>query len=140
MWVASGILQGGDNRTTDVLTREGIDPMLSRLRANDFGDAGLHDRRVRARISKRVGQFDERAEIGPEPVFERSRREIAAVGSRVDLITRTATCNERVARSWPRAGAETIAKSPIGKRQQVLAHRDIEIGSFAGLITLPKSE
>ena len=140
MRVGQGFLQRQDQRAADVLAAECLHPVRGILCRDELrhGLAGcLGVARV---IPQRLGQSDDRGEIGPELVLERRGGQMAAVGRAIDLVSGTAACNCFAADFWPAGQRIGIAKRPVQEGEQVLAHCDIQPSTLAGTVAFTQRQ
>src|SRR5215510_14616151 len=80
------------------------------------------------------------AERVPEPLLDRTDGEHSAIASRIQLITRAATCHEIRPVAGPLPCCEAAPKRPVGQCEQVVAHRHVEMSPAPRALTFAQRE
>ena len=106
-----GLLDGRDRADGDVLAVEELEPGSERLRRDSLSE-GVADLLLGVRVEMPVGQLrqlEQFAQAREEVAFQRSDREVAPVGRRVDAVAGQPTGQQ----PGDRLAAESVRDEPV---------------------------
>src|SRR5918993_4597011 len=140
MLVLHSLADAAHHATTHVVALETLLPMACGVKGYPFGHGG--DRRfgILGVVTQLVFQLQQIAEVLPETLLQGRGGDVAPVGCPVDVVARGTAGNQFGPWLRPVAGDHSVAQRPIEEREDVIAHRDVEMSAIPRPLSLEQPQ
>src|SRR5215216_930434 len=140
MLVLHSLPDATHHATAHVVALETLLPMTRGVKGYAFGHSGDRRPGVLGVVTQLGFQPQQIAEVLPETLLQGRSGDVAPIGRAVDVVAWGAAGNQFTPWLRPVPGDHSVAQRPIEEREDVIAHRDVEMGAPSRPLSLEQPQ